>query len=113
MTYKTLQTNFERELLFQIITLLRNKKITNVRSKQIAQVFLPMLSLSSADEFIEKLAKMSYNYPEIMEAFIIAVRMYEKENVSEGLAQVRNEIQISNQPLRQVAVMARQEGGEI
>ena len=37
MEYKTLQTNFERELLFQIIQNIKRKKLTKKNAKKVAK----------------------------------------------------------------------------
>lgn len=92
MTYKTLQTNFERELLFQIIYNMRLKKISYRRAKEVSKVFLPVLKSEGIEEFIKELSVLSRNYPEIMEAFIITVRQYENEKVEEDLLKVRSKL---------------------
>lgn len=95
MTYKTLQTNFERELLLQVITGLRQKKFSNDYAKRIAKAFLPALNSENPDQFMDSLTKMSYRYPEIMNAFIPVAKDYEKEMVSVNLEKVRSEMEES------------------
>ncbi len=89
MTYKTLQTNFERELLFQIIQNLRHKKLTHEEAKIVAQRFMPVLKSETAQEFIESLAKLAQYHPEILEAFIKTIREYEKDEVANTLSRAR------------------------
>ena len=90
MTYKTLQTNFERELLFHLIFNLKKKKITKERGQIIAKEFLRVLHDSdSAVSFIEKISKISPYYMEIRETFLKVASEYEKENVEERLIKVR------------------------
>lgn len=89
MELKTLQTNFERELLFQIISNLRHDKLTKSRAKNVAKAFLPTLKLNDAEEFILNNAKLSEFYPEILEAFLVSVKKYEEETKLNKLNLVR------------------------
>lgn len=89
MTYQTLVTNFERELLFQIIYNMRQKKLSSERARKTAKDFLPVLRSKNAEEFIESLSRLSRTSPEVMEAFIKTVKEYEKEKVIEELIKVR------------------------
>ncbi|MDO8269534.1 MAG: hypothetical protein Q7T54_02585 [Candidatus Levybacteria bacterium] len=93
MTYQKLQTTVQRELLYQIITNLRNKRLSHSRAKRTAQVFLPILKSEDVSIFLNALTKISYSYPEILEASIVAVGAYEKEKVTAGLSSVRNFLQ--------------------
>lgn len=90
MTYKKLQSTFQKELLYQIITNLRNKKLSHNRAKRTAQVFLPVLKSEDEKIFLDALTKLSYSYPEILEASIVAVGEYEKEKIIEELIRVRH-----------------------
>lgn len=92
MTYKKLQNNFERELLFQIITKIRRAQISSIRARKIAQAFLPALKSKDAETFIGILNKLCYGYPEMLEAYIKAVKEYEDEKVTEGLVKARTNI---------------------
>jgi len=92
MELKTLQTNFERELLFQIIYKMRHNKLTRVRARKVAKAFLPTLKFNSAEEFIAKNATLSEFYPEILEAFLVTVNDYEKETKGKNLIQIRNKL---------------------
>jgi hypothetical protein len=90
MTYKTLQTNFERELLFHLIFNMKKGRITKARGQKVAKAFLQVLKTEQTIEgFINTLSKEAQFYPEIREAFLISVGVYEKENVQENLAKVR------------------------
>ncbi len=92
MTYKKLQNNFERELLFQIITRIRRGQISSLRARRIAQAFLPVLKNEDPENFITTLNKLCYGYPEMLEAYIKAVKEYEDEEVMEGLVLARTHI---------------------
>ena len=92
MNYKTLQTNFQRELLYQIITSLKSGKLTHPRARQMASDFLPTLKLESPEAFIEKVSKLSEEYPEILNAFLASIKQYEKSQVKEGLESARTSI---------------------
>lgn len=92
MTFKTLKTNFERELLFQIIQNLRKDKLSHVQAQILAQNFLPILRSESSEEFIEKLSKLGQFHPEILEAFVITIKEYEIESQDERLKNAREKI---------------------
>jgi len=92
MEYKTLQTNFERELLFQIIQNIKRKKLTKKNAKKVAKAFVPTLTSEDADTFIEKNARLCEFYPEIMEAFLVTIKDYEQYVVTSGLSNVRIEM---------------------
>lgn len=92
MTYKTLQTTFERELLYHIITNVRERRLTGTGAKEIAGSFLPLLNSVTVEEFIEKLSKLSRSHNEIREAFIVTVSKYEKEELTKKLIEVRSEL---------------------
>jgi Asp-tRNA(Asn)/Glu-tRNA(Gln) amidotransferase B subunit len=92
MEYKTLQTNFERELLFQIIQNIKRKKLTKKNAKKVAKAFVPTLTSEDADTFIEKNARLCEFYPEIMEAFLVTIKDYEQYVVRSGLSKVRTEM---------------------
>lgn len=80
MTYKQLQTNFERELLLHLVLGLRRERISNERSKKIASEFLKILRAeTTVDGFRDKLSKISQFYPEIREAFLTTFEDYEKD----------------------------------
>ncbi len=78
MDYKTLQKNFERELLVQIIQNMRVKKLNKKGAKKVAKAFLPTLTCENTDQFIERNARLCEFYPEIMEAFLITIKDYEE-----------------------------------
>ncbi len=92
MDYQTLQTNFERELLFQIIQNIKRKKLTKKDAKTVAKAFVPTLTSDDADTFIAKNARLCEFYPEIMEAFLVTMKEYEKYVVTTGLINVRGEM---------------------
>lgn len=98
MTYKKLKTNFERELLFQIIQNLRKEKLTHDKAQSLAKEFLPLLKAESSEEFIKSLAKLAETHNEILEAYLIAVKDYEKESVEEGLDTVRKSLKVEDPP---------------
>lgn len=91
MTYKLLQTNFERELLFHLIFNMKKGKITNARAREVSKEFLATLhSEESVGGFMQALSKKAEFYPEIREAFLTVASEYEKEMVNENLDRVRN-----------------------
>ena len=93
MTYKTLQTNFERELLLHLITNMRKGSITTNKAKAVAKSFLEILKTEETIAgFMDHLSKVSQFYPEIREAFLIFASDYETENVRESLQNTRNTI---------------------
>lgn len=92
MDYLTLQTNFERELLFQIIFKLGQKKLEKARARKVAQAFLPTLKSIDAPEFIKRNAKLSEFYPEILEAFLVTVKEYDRQKTEINLIDVRQEM---------------------
>lgn len=93
MTYKTLKTNFEREILFQIIFKMKQKRMSTRRAQQIAKVVLQEIR-KEPDEasFLKNIAKLSENYPEVMEAFIKSASEYEKEFQTERIASVQKSL---------------------
>jgi hypothetical protein len=93
MDYKTLTTNFERELLFQIIYKMRQQKLTKKGARKVAKAFLPTLTSADAQEFIEKNARLCEFYPEILEAFITTIKQYDEEQKFQNLKQVREEME--------------------
>lgn len=91
MSYKKLQTNFERELLLSLIISLRSGKISSKKAKLIAGEFLTVLKNETTIEgFMSSLSKKAEFYPEIREAFLKAATEYEKEMVDERIGNVRN-----------------------
>lgn len=90
MTYKTLQTNFERELLFHLIFSLKRKKITKEQGQKIAKEFLSVLrSANNPENFMEQIAKIAPYYLEIRETFLKVIPEYEEENVKDRLQNIR------------------------
>ena len=90
MTYQTLQTNFEKELLFNLIFSLKRKKITKEQGQKIAKEFLRVLRTSEdAESFISEISKIAPYYLEIRETFLKVASQYEKENVQERLVSTR------------------------
>ena len=92
MNYKTLQTTFERELIFEIIMGLRKGKLSYEGSKGIAKAFLPSVEKETVDEFVESLVRLCRYFPEVTNAFIRAYSVYEKERREMTLLTVRNEL---------------------
>jgi hypothetical protein len=91
MTYKTLQTNFERELLFHLIFNMKKGKLTKERAQIVAKDFLEVLkSETSIDGFMGSISRKAQIYPEIRDAFLTIATEYEKENVKERLENVRH-----------------------
>ncbi len=91
MSYKKLQTNFERELLLSLIISLRSGKISSKKAKLIAGEFLTVLKNETTVEgFMSSLSKKAEFYTEIREAFLKAAAEYEKEMVDEKIGNVRN-----------------------
>lgn len=90
MTYKTLQTNFERELLFHLIFNLKKKRITKAQGQKIAKEFLTILhEADSAKDFMDQISKIAPYHLEIRETFLKVAPEYEKEDVEERLSNIR------------------------
>ncbi len=92
MEYKTLKTNFQRELLFFIILNMRRGKITKKNAKLIAKIVTPFFKNENIDEFLKGIEKACKYSPEITEAFIKTVREYEKATLKGKITMVRNSI---------------------
>jgi len=90
MTYQTLQTNFEKELLFNLIFNMKKKRITKERGQKVAKEFLKILKAEKdAQGFMDSMTKISPYYPEIRETFLKVAYEYENEKISENLTKVR------------------------
>ncbi len=90
MTYKTLQTNFERELLFHLIFNMKQGRTSSARAREIAKNFLDVLRTEQdAQGFMNSLSKKAEYYPEIRSAFLTVASEFEKEMVDENLERVR------------------------
>ena len=94
MTFKKLKTNFERELLFQIIQNLRKNKLTHDDAQNLAKEFLTLVNSGTSEEFMVKLSRLSETHAEILEAFIVTVGDYEKDHISECLKTARKNIDL-------------------
>lgn len=93
MTYKTLKTNFEREILFQIIFNMKQKRMSTKKAKQIARVVLQEVRKEHDEaSFLQNIAKLSESFPEVMEAFIKSASEYEKEFQTERIASVQKSL---------------------
>jgi hypothetical protein len=89
MTHKTLKTNFEREILFQIIFKMKQKRMSTKKAKQIARVVLPIVKKSTTnEEFLNDLSKLCSFYPEILDVYLSFYKDYEKEFKNEKLKSV-------------------------
>ena len=94
MTYKTLQTNFERELLFEIIFEMKQKSLTNKNAHLIAKAFMGVLKkVETKKEFLDEMSKIARYYPEIQRAFTKVAAEYEMEFRSEQIAKVQKTLQ--------------------
>ena len=90
MTYKALQTNFERELLFHLIFNMKKGNITKGQGQTVAKEFLEVLrSEANSEGFLNSISKKAQLYPEIREAFLIVAKEYETESVNEKILKVR------------------------
>jgi len=93
MNYTTFKTNFERELLFQIITNMKRGRKDARSSKSIAQSFHVILKKAENEEqLIEALSRLSRQHQEIRDAFMRTMNEYENATVKEKLAILRNQI---------------------
>ncbi len=91
MTYKALQTNFERELLFHLIFNMKQGRTSSARAREIAREFLSVLKAEEdAQGFMNSLSKKAEYYPEMRSAFLTVASEFEKEMVDENLERVRN-----------------------
>ncbi len=97
MTYKKLQTNFERELLFCLIFNMKKGQITRERGQQVSREFLQVLKNETTIEgFMQNLSRKAEFYPEIREAFLIVAEEFEAENIKENLIIVRERLRAIN-----------------
>ena len=79
MSQKNLKLNFQRELLFQIILNVKQKRLTIKYAQKIAQMIVPLLKQELEDkDFIEKISTLSQRVIEIREATIKTLIEYEK-----------------------------------
>lgn len=92
MEYKTLLTNFQRELLFSIILNMRKGKIDKKQAKKIAKVVLPAFKSESIEAFFKEIERISKYSPEISEAFVKTLEEYEKETLEEKIKIVRQSL---------------------
>ncbi len=92
MDYKSLKTNFERELLYQVIIRIREKRLTLTRAQKIAIAFLPAVKEETPELFLQRVSKVSEGFPELTEAFIASVSKYEQENQTSKLNEVRRKL---------------------
>lgn len=92
MTYKKLQTTFERELIFEIVMNLRKGTLSYEGSKRIAKAFMPVIKNQTAEDFIKSLMVLCRYFPEITDAFIKAYGEFEKEDTALTLNVVRDEL---------------------
>lgn len=90
MNYQQLKNNFERELLFQIISNLRLKRLTNDESKRIARDFLPIINCENEKEFIKNLSKLSERYPQVRDAYLRTIEEYDNSQKNEKLLYIRS-----------------------
>lgn len=90
MTYKTLQTNFERELLFHLIFNMKKGRTSQARAQEIANEFLSVIKTEyEVTGFMNRLSKKAEFYPEIREAFLTVAKDYERDMVDKNLEKVR------------------------
>ncbi len=92
MDYITLQKNFERELLFQIINKMRQKKLGKDQARLVSKAFLPTLKSVDEKDFIRQNARLCEFYPEILEAFLVTVKEYDDLTTENNLIKVRSEM---------------------
>lgn len=92
MEYKTLLTNFQRELLFSIILNMRKGKIDKKQSKKIAKIVLPAFKSESIEAFFKEIERISKYSPEISEAFVKTLKEYEVKTIDERLNKVRKDL---------------------
>lgn len=92
MEYKTLKTNFQRELLFFIILNLKRGKITKAYIKKVSKALLPVFKSETTEDFISGIERMCKYSPEVTDAFIRAVQEYEKETIGGKIENVRKNL---------------------
>ena len=87
MTYETLKTDFEREMILMFVLLMRKNKISDLRARLISKAFLDVLKISNGcKEFLNNLSRICPQYPEIIEAFIKVSNNYENVSVKDKLS---------------------------
>lgn len=97
MENNKLITNFEREILFQIVFRLRQGRISSKKAQEIAiQVLKVIKNKPNEHDFSKKMAKVCEYYPEVMEAYIATFAEHEKdvksENIKNVLESLKNEM---------------------
>ncbi len=92
MDYKTLQINFERELLLQIVISMREKKLDKKGAKKVAKAFMPAMTSVDEAAFINKTARLCEFFPEILEAFLKTIKEYDEELKNKNLKLTREEL---------------------
>lgn len=92
MDYKTLKTDFQRELLFFIILNMKRGKITKSYARKIAKALLPIFKSETVDSFLLGIEKICRYSPEITDAFIRITKEYEMQTRVGKLETVRESL---------------------
>lgn len=92
MEYKSILTNFQRELLFSIILHMKRGRIDKKQAKKIAKIVLPAFKSKSTEEFFKEIERISRYSPEISEAFVKTLKVYEDQTLDKRLRTIRKDL---------------------
>ncbi len=99
MTYQTLKTNIERELLMVLILGLRHNNISKPRAKEVTKQLLKVLrGTDSTQEVLDNISRICQIFPELIDPYIKVAKKYEEEDVKERIDRVLNSLQNSDEP---------------
>ena len=85
--------DIKRDLLFHIITNIREKKMTLGEAKYLAKDFLALLPARNKKEVLDKLYSLTTIYPEARTVFAAHLGAFEEEKTRNKLAEIRTYMQ--------------------
>lgn len=92
MDYKTVQNNFQRELMVQIILKLKRKEISTSYARRIAQIVVPLKKLPTVEDFFKEITLNYTKSNEIRDAYLTTLKGYEDFVKDERLKEVRTNL---------------------
>ena len=87
------KTDMERDILFQIITNMRNLQLEYSRAKGLSEEFLKSTITDDLDEVFRSLKIMSSNYPEAREVYIKYIEKYLGEKTDHAINKIHSHMQ--------------------
>lgn len=87
--YKTYVSNIERDLLFEVITALKQGKTTQERITALAQEFVEITAKNSLDQIFKSLKSLSQKYREARNVFDTYFAQYMEDMKHEALKRAR------------------------